>query len=117
VTYEVDVQEVGHFLLCQTTLYSEEPAVERLGADAGDGLQELSPVIRSLGPDLDPTSIAKRLEGLIRRCRHHGRPSSNTLFASMDAGTPLASHKALKASWHPMKFFLALGHANCSNRR
>ena len=72
---EVDVEEVGRFLLREAALHIEEAAVEGLEAGAADRGQEFGPVILSEGPDIDPTSIAKRLDRRIRRCFHHGRPS------------------------------------------
>ena len=68
---EVDVQEVGRFLLREAALHGEEAAVEGLAAGAADRGQEFGPVILSEGPDLDPTSIAKRLDRRIGRCFHN----------------------------------------------
>src|SRR5262245_25777037 len=76
---EVDVQEIGRFLLRQAVFHGEEAAVEGFGAGAADRGQEFGPVILPEGPDIDPTSIAKRLDGRIACCFHHGRPSSYTL--------------------------------------
>jgi hypothetical protein len=76
---EVDVQEEGHFLLRAAAFHGEEAAVEGLGAGAADRGQEFGPVILSEGPDIDPTSVPNRLDRRIRRCFHHGRPSSYAL--------------------------------------
>src|SRR4030095_8222452 len=58
---EVDLREERDFLLGKVTSYTEEATIERLGAAAADGRNELGPVVRSKRTGFDPASIAQQI--------------------------------------------------------
>jgi hypothetical protein len=68
VVDEVHVQEERDFLFRKFALWTEESAVERLGACALDGCDKLGPIVRPEGADFNPTSIAQQLNRGIPRC-------------------------------------------------
>src|SRR4051812_28105317 len=61
VIEEVDLCEERDFLVGKMTSYTEEATIERLGAAAADGRNELGPVVRSKRTDFDPVSIAQQI--------------------------------------------------------
>ena len=70
---EVDVQEKLNFRLRKVSFYRKEATVKGLRAAAGNGRDEVGPVVRSKRADFDPASIAQRLECRIVGRFHHDR--------------------------------------------
>ena len=77
---EVDVQEKLDFRLRKVSLYRKEATVKGLRAAAGDGCDEVGPVVRSKRAEFDPASIAQRLECRIVGCFHHDRQLHQALI-------------------------------------
>src|SRR6266511_2264994 len=72
VVDEVDVQEKPDFRLGEVASYSKETTVERDGAAASDGCEEVGPVVRSESADFDRAPIAQRLKcRIVGWFQHH----------------------------------------------
>jgi len=55
---KIDIDEERGFLLAKLALHSEETAIERFRADAADRRDEIVPVFRSKGTNLDPAPVS-----------------------------------------------------------
>src|SRR5262249_26690273 len=87
---EVDVQEKLDLRLRKVSFYRKETTVKGLRAAAGDGCDEVGPVVRSKRADFDPASIAQRLECRIVGRFHHDRQRHQALIDQIQTQTPRA---------------------------